>query len=373
VTPPFWKTWWFQSLSMFFVLVIILIGIRFNSRRLIVAKRRLEKAVKERTLKIRAQTEELKKLSIVARETDNAVLITDAEGNFEWVNEGFTRMYEVTFEQLIKERGKNIIASSSNPHIKDIINKCINENITITYESFYIKSSGEKIWTQTSLTPIFDNNGKLTNLVAIESDISSIKEAENKISKQKDQLEYTNNQLAEAIKKLEQLATHDSLTGIPNRRKFFEFYELEWRRSIRNNKPVSVILIDVDFFKLYNDTYGHQAGDECLKKIAHVIEHTTNRPGDLCGRYGGEEFIIVLSETSLKGAAAVAEKLRKSVENMSIAHGTSSVLEYVTISLGYSSTIPVKGSDSALLINAADNALYKSKKDGRNRTTFIAL
>ena len=373
ITPPFWETWWFRVLTIFFILIIILIGFRFNSRRLIVAKQRLEKAVKERTLKIRAQSKKLKKLSIVARETNNAVLITDAEGNFEWVNEGFTRMYEVTFEQLIKERGKNIIDSSSNPHIKDIINKCIKENITINYESFYTKSSGEKIWAQTSFTPIFDNNGKLTNLVAIESDISSIKEAENKISKQKDQLEYANNQLAEAIKKLEQLVTHDALTGIFNRRKFFEFYKLEWRRSIRNNRPVSVILIDVDFFKLYNDTYGHQAGDKCLKKIAYVLENTINRPGDLSARYGGEEFIIVLSETSSKGAADVAEKLRKNVEAMSIVHKTSSVLEYVTISLGYSTTIPTKDADSASLINAADNALYKSKKDGRNRTTFVAL
>jgi len=373
ITPPFWKTWWFQSLSIFFILVMIFIGIRFNSRRLIVAKQYLEKTVKERTVKIIAQTAELKKLSIVARETDNAVLITDAEGNFEWVNEGFTRMYEVTFEQLIKERGKSIIDSSSNPHIKDIINKCIKENITINYESFYIKSSGEKIWTQTSLTPIFDNNGKLTNLVAIESDISSIKEAENKISKQKDQLEYTNNQLAEAIKKLEQLARNDFLTGISNRRKFFEFYELEWRRSVRNNRSISVILIDIDFFKLYNDTYGHQAGDECLKKVANVLEHTINRPGDLIARYGGEEFIVVLSETSSKGATDVAEKLRKNVEDISIVHKASKVSEYVTISLGYSTTIPIKDTDSATLINAGDTALYRSKKDGRNRATFAAL
>ena len=163
------------------------------------------------------------------------------------------------------------------------------------------------------------------------------------------------------------ITTRDALTGIFNRRKFFEFYEFEWRRSMRNSRPLSVILIDVDFFKLYNDTYGHQAGDECLKKVAYEIEHTVNRAGDISARYGGEEFIILLSETSLKGAADVAEKLRKNVEHKAIVHKTSSVSEYVTISLGYSSTIPVKDSDSALLINAADNALYKSKNNGRNR------
>jgi len=130
-----------------------------------------------------------------------------------------------------------------------------------------------------------------------------------------------------------------------------------------------MIMIDVDFFKLYNDTYGHQMGDECLKSLAKVLDESVNRPGDIVARYGGEEFVLVLSETNIHGAEALAEKVRSNIESLGIDHETSGVSDHVTICLGCASTVPTKDMEPSMLITAADKALYKSKQDGRNRVT----
>lgn len=183
------------------------------------------------------------------------------------------------------------------------------------------------------------------------------------------ELKESNTQLAEANIKLTKLATQDGLTGITNHRRFKELYEAEWKRAIRYTRSISMIMIDVDFFKLYNDTYGHQMGDECLKSLAKVLDESVNRPGDIVARYGGEEFVLVLSETNIHGAEALAEKVRSNIESLGIDHETSGVSDHVTICLGCASTVPTKDMEPSMLITAADKALYKSKQDGRNRVT----
>lgn len=181
----------------------------------------------------------------------------------------------------------------------------------------------------------------------------------------------SNRQLAEANLKLEKLATHDGLTGIPNHRKFLDFLDNEWKRGIRNQKPLSAILMDVDFFKLYNDYYGHQMGDDCLRKVAEAIRKVVKRPADLAARYGGEEFVILLSETDSAGAKVVAEQARKSVEELNIPHEKSDAHSHVTISLGVATIIPGEKTDPASLVKRADEALYRSKENGRNRVTIV--
>ncbi len=184
-----------------------------------------------------------------------------------------------------------------------------------------------------------------------------------------EELKRLNEQLVEANKKLEHLANFDVLTEVANRRNFMETFEKEWKRSRRNKLPLSLIMIDVDFFKAYNDNYGHQAGDECLKKIAPLLKEVLTRPGDVVARYGGEEFVIILPETNLEGTTLIAEKLRQKIESAEIPHDASTISDYVTISLGTATTIPSirkrKKPDS--LIAAADEALYKAKRSGRNR------
>jgi two-component system chemotaxis family response regulator WspR len=187
-----------------------------------------------------------------------------------------------------------------------------------------------------------------------------------KEKKAEEQLKQLNKQLKEANRKLERLANYDALTGVANRHNFMESFENEWKRGTRNKLPLSLIMIDVDFFKAYNDNYGHQAGDECLKRIASLLQETLTRTGDILARYGGEEFVVILPETNSDGAKAVAEKLRKKIESARIPHAVSAIHDYITISLGTATAIP-KRKESDTLIAAADNALYQAKKKGRNR------
>jgi diguanylate cyclase (GGDEF)-like protein len=179
-------------------------------------------------------------------------------------------------------------------------------------------------------------------------------------------------ELEEVNDKLAKLATHDELTGLTNFRKFKEVFNLEWRRMCRAKKPLSIIMIDIDFFKKYNDTYGHLMGNDCLRKISEVLKTTIRRPGDMVARYGGEEFVVVLSETRDKGAVFVAERIRSEVEKLKIIHEKSTVSRFVTVSLGVSTIIPQEKFNPQELIEQADEALYKSKKTGRNRITFFS-
>jgi diguanylate cyclase (GGDEF)-like protein len=174
-------------------------------------------------------------------------------------------------------------------------------------------------------------------------------------------------QLEEANRQLKRLTFVDGLTGIANRRHFDEFLEKEWLRAMRDNKPVSLIMGDIDFFKNYNDIYGHQAGDACLKQVAAILNNMAKRPGDLAARYGGEEFAVILSGTDLKQAGVLAENVNKKLREIRIPHSDSQAADYLTLSLGVASTIPRYGTKPSDLIEAADMALYKAKNRERNQ------
>ena len=172
-------------------------------------------------------------------------------------------------------------------------------------------------------------------------------------------------ELKEANKELEILSRTDALTNVANRRYLNEYIDKEWLRATRNKSPISFALIDIDFFKLYNDNYGHPMGDECLKKVAAELKIHARRPGDLLARYGGEEFALVLPNT--EKATHIANNCRQSIEELQIPHDFSEVIDVVTISVGLCTITPGKGTDPSLVIDAADKALYKAKETGRNR------
>ena len=174
-------------------------------------------------------------------------------------------------------------------------------------------------------------------------------------------------QKAELYQQVEQLAVIDSLTGIANRRKFDLYITNEWRRLAREKTPLSLILCDLDYFKLYNDTYGHQEGDRCLRNIAQVISRAIKRPADLAARYGGEELAIILPNTDPEGARKVAEKISSQVRELQIPHLNSPTNAYLTISMGVAGCIPCHNSSPQGLIEAADRALYQAKELGRDR------
>jgi diguanylate cyclase (GGDEF)-like protein len=166
---------------------------------------------------------------------------------------------------------------------------------------------------------------------------------------------------------LERLAGLDGLTGINNRRKLDEYLESERKRAIRHGQPISLVILDVDFFKLYNDYYGHAKGDETLRRLAGVIVRSTPRPEDMAARYGGEEFACILPQTGNEGAQAVARRIMMNLNALDIPHPESTVAACVTVSIGIASAVPVTVDDGANLIVQADKALYQAKRQGRNQ------
>lgn len=174
-------------------------------------------------------------------------------------------------------------------------------------------------------------------------------------------------QLEESNRELQRLSSLDGLTGLSNRRHFDEELDKEWRRAQRADIPLSLILIDIDHFKLYNDTYGHLAGDECLQGVARALQSTIVRPGDVVARYGGEEFVVILPETNSDGACVVAENLRKNIVALQRSHSASTTAEHVSISLGIAQADFASMETPDELIILADKALYDAKESGRNQ------
>lgn len=181
------------------------------------------------------------------------------------------------------------------------------------------------------------------------------------------ELEETRNKLEEANRKLSILSIQDPLTGINNRRRLDDLLRVDWKQSERSRIPLAALMIDIDFFKRYNDFHGHQQGDECLQRVSRILSENLERGSDYAARYGGEEFCVILHDTDNESACLVADKLRRSVEEAGIPHGNSSVSEVVTISIGVASWIPREGESMEVLIAEADRSLYRAKAHGRNR------
>ena len=199
------------------------------------------------------------------------------------------------------------------------------------------------------------SSGRTTQSIVVIQDVTEQKQVELRLDKSRKELEF--------------LSRTDALTGIANRRCMDEFIDKEWPRAIRNKSSISFILVDIDFFKLYNDNYGHIEGDECLKRVATKLKSLVRRPGDLIARYGGEEFALVLAETT--SAQTVAEDCRRSIEELQIQHGFSDAADVVTISVGVCTCSPTSGTNPRMIVDSADKALYKAKKIGRNRVEVV--
>lgn len=188
-----------------------------------------------------------------------------------------------------------------------------------------------------------------------------------------DRFKLQKNELQISHGRLEYLSTVDGLTGIANRRSFDTYLQQKWDYAVQTNSPFSLILFDIDFFKEYNDTYGHLHGDECLKKVAVTLNKTVSGPKNMVARFGGEEFAVILPDTTINNAYHVAEQIRLGVENLKIPHFQSKLNGIVTISAGIVSIIPNQSHSLFDLINCADQALYQSKQHGRNQVCTYHL
>ncbi|HZV80680.1 MAG TPA: diguanylate cyclase [Geobacteraceae bacterium] len=191
-------------------------------------------------------------------------------------------------------------------------------------------------------------------------------EMDRRKERERELLEMTE-RLEEANRKLQHLSSRDGLTGLANRHAGNDFLSREWLRAIREKKEFSVIMVDIDFFKLFNDSRGHLEGDECLKMVANALQKGMHRPADLLVRYGGEEFMALLPDTGVEGALIVGIAMKEQVAALELSHGSSAVSPHVTVSIGIASTSPGENMPVERLIAEADRALYRAKQEGRNR------
>lgn len=288
--------------------------------------------------------------------------VLDASGRVLIWNRACERLTGVSAHEVIGSR-KHCFAfyDEVRPCLADLIAEGRTDDIEGLYASYDVDSSvtlgfhvenwcrmpraGTRLYLAVDAGPIFDEAGQLVAVVETLRDMTVQKEAQIQ---------------------LEQLAAKDALTGLANRRAFDARLASEWRRAQRSGHVLSVIMVDVDHFKAYNDTYGHPQGDACLRSVASVLAGVAARTGDMAARYGGEEFVVVLPDTNEAGARVVAERIRAAIVAMQIPHVGSSAAEVVTVSLGVATADPARLSASALLM-AADQALYSAKRQGRNR------
>lgn len=236
-----------------------------------------------------------------------------------------------------------------------VVNFCVAQSKAGTdHEADYraLTQDGNHVWIRDVVHVVRNENGEVDSLVGFMFDISERKKTEE--------------QLIVLQKELEALSFKDGLTGVANRRMFDSILETEWAHARRNNQPLSVIMLDIDYFKPYNDRYGHLQGDACLKRVAQVLNSAATRSRDLFARFGGEEFVLVLPETDEKSAAKIAERCRNLIFKEQIVHEASPAAQILTVSIGVSSITPSHQDDPLRFIEEADRRLYQAKQRGRN-------
>ncbi len=208
------------------------------------------------------------------------------------------------------------------------------------------------------------------DLEALASDNLALQAYAAEVERNNQALTEVRRQLEDKNRLLERLSSLDTLTGIANRRRFDAALRQEWRRGLREETPLSLLFCDIDYFKRFNDTYGHQAGDACLVRVAHTLQESLNRPADLAARYGGEEFVALLVDTEREGARLLAERIRERIESLQLEHRASTVAPVLTVSLGVATSLPRPTQPAEDLVSWADRALYRAKQGGRNRVAL---
>lgn len=236
-----------------------------------------------------------------------------------------------------------------------VVDYCVSQSQSgIDHEADYraLNKNGDYVWIRDVVHVVRKQNGEVDSLIGFMFDITERKKTEQELFKLQ--------------KELEELSFKDGLTGVANRRMFDNVIETEWLKARQNKQPLSLIIIDIDFFKEYNDCYGHLQGDDCLKQVAETLNGVAARSRDFFGRFGGEEFVMLLPETDANSAWAVAERCRQSLFKKQIPHEHSKVSQLLTISLGVSTMIPSPDGEHNELIDRADKQLYQAKQRGRN-------
>lgn len=246
--------------------------------------------------------------------------------------------------------------------------ECMTTKEAVTFEQRPVLYGSPRLF-ETLLVPVRDGNGQVTHIWGMARDLTRFLVSENALRHLNEELEakilLRTRELREANQRLSELSTTDGLTGIANRRKFDAALSEEWSRAARNGTTISLVMLDIDHFKNYNDHYGHQQGDDCLRGVAEVLRGAARRQGDLVARYGGEEFCMILPDTAGPGGLEIAERLRVAIEDLNMPHVVSPHGR-VTVSIGLATLTPKIGGTPSALLRLADEAMYRAKSEGRN-------
>lgn len=305
-------------------------------------------------------TDQLNLLLNVMDTIPDLICLKDQEGRYIFCNKAFEKYYGKSRQQLAGHTDFEF----KNPETAETQRKQEMEiqetgDSSVSYEWITFSESGETCLVETVKSLMKDESGKLIGILCISKDVTEQKVMEEKLREVNLQLLY--------------LSDKDALTGLANRRKFNDHLDMEWHHAVRRKESIALIMLDIDKFKQYNDTYGHLAGDQCLYKIGTLMSNIIKRHTDLAARYGGEEFGIILGNIDEHHTFEMAEKIRKGIFDLNIQHSASHYLNsqnepVVTVSAGAAVIIPQRNSEPEELILLADQALYKAKEDGRNRT-----
>ncbi|MEA5620569.1 diguanylate cyclase [Cronbergia sp. UHCC 0137] len=310
-----------------------------------------------------------KQLQKISASSPGVIYITvrrlDGSWYYEYITRAFEDIHEITVAEALEN--PNLCFEQFHPDdcagYEEAINYSIKTMSLFNYEWRIITPSGKIKWIKARSSPEQRENGEVA-FYGVVLDTTERKQVEEHLQ----QAEYN---LRLANQELEKLVNTDGLTKIANRRCFDHHLKQEWNRLYREQKNLSLLLFDVDYFKNYNDFYGHQLGDECLIKIAQAVEQMVCRSTDLLARYGGEEFVVILPDTDIEGAIAVGDRIHLAVKKLAIPHQASKVSDIITISLGLAVLLPSSETSPADLINQADQALYRAKQQGRNQSVIF--
>ena len=290
---------------------------------------------------------------MVADNSRDIILLTDFEGVPQYISPAVETVTGWKPEEAMHRRFSDVIIPEDVPRMAEIIRAAHEGSDTASFEYRLRKRDGGSVWVEGGMRAICDGrSGMRTGVLQIIRDITRRKRYEE--------------ELARAFRTVEELAITDALTGLANRRRFDQCIQAEWRRGLRDHNPLSLLIIDADHFKSYNDSYGHPRGDGCLKQIAEAAQDVVARPGDLVARYGGEEFAVILPNTANDGALQLAEDICSIMRNRQLPHA-GSPSGVVTVSIGCATLVPEFGQNADILIGRADQALYQAKRSGRDR------
>jgi diguanylate cyclase (GGDEF)-like protein/PAS domain S-box-containing protein len=331
------------------IMALLLIGIHFQGRfssRIKHLNQDLERELEER----RRAEQGLRLAAAVIDNTTEGIVVTRMDGTIRKVNQSFE---QITGWGALEAVGRTMEILKSGEHDEEFfheMSKILAETGKWKGEIWNRRKNGELYPQATTINALKDSDGAVDNYAVIFSDVTEQKQLENK---------------------LRSLSAQDGLTGLHNRRAFDETFLKEWRRAMRESSPLSVIMLDIDCFKNYNDCYGHLEGDACIQQVAQVLKGCVRRAADFSARYGGEEFVVILPETDQMGARGVANRIREEIQSLAIPHGNSEVAPVVTVSIGFATEFPQREAIAVNLIERADKALYQAKSLGRNRVETL--